>query len=232
MTAPVSEVRSEDRFREWKLWLKSLPFTLGVFDFWLIYVWISRGRVTLLEISNVVAATAGILIGLSLGLSGLCYFFNVFDRFIIFRKYLGLTGYFLALFYSFLLLSLNPEHYFFGFWNNLLSPDFILGLGAMTILTMMALISTRAAIVALGRYWRPLMRLGYLAYFLLVLRAIVLEYGIWLDWLNSLDSLPPPRLLLSLFAVGVITLRIALQLAKIGQKNTASPVYSLRKNSA
>lgn len=234
MDAPAKVTPPVDRYREWKMWARTLPFVFLVFDFWLVYIWVYLGEMTFAGLANVLAATAAILIGSSFALSGLSYFFNLFDRVFVYRKYLGLTGYFLALGYSILLLWIDPTRYFYGFWNNLHTADFVLGLTAMKILTMMALISTRAATVKLGKYWRPLMRLGYLAYFLLIVRAYVLEHEAWFTWAQTPNTLPPPRIVLSLFALTVILLRLALQLDKLLHKgqllSPQSPTVETRKS--
>jgi DMSO/TMAO reductase YedYZ heme-binding membrane subunit len=142
------------------------------------------------------------------------YYFNFLDHELAYRKNLGLTGYFLALLYSFSLLFINPERYFSGFFENLISYDFILGLGAMGILTLMAVVSNNFVMRKIGAHaWRVILRLGYVAYFLLILRAVVLEGDSWLFWFQSLDNLPPPRLLISIFAVIVIALRVSMEIS-------------------
>jgi len=59
--------------------------------------------------------------------------------------------------------------------------------------------------------WQTVMHMGYVAYGLLILRAIDLELLVWTDWLSSPQGLPPPRLLLSLFATAVIVARLSVR---------------------
>lgn len=206
---------SASRAIEFKTWVLSACFALFVFDIFFLYVFITSGPFTLLSISNVIAATAAIMIGSSFALSGLCYYFTFFDTYIFYRKYLGLIGFWLALLYSIMLLFVNPERYFYGFFENIDSLNFILGLSAMAIFTMMALISNKWAMLMLGpQNWRRMLRLGYLAYGMLVIRAFDLENDMWTQWLQMPDSLPPVRLVISIFAVSVILLRISLIFSK------------------
>ena len=74
--------------------------------------------------------------------------------------------------------------------------------------------------------WRQLLRLGYLAFFLLVVRAILnqaLPVGadgipeMWLVYLDNPDHLPPPRLLFSLVALTVIAFRLLVEFDKYRQ---------------
>lgn len=200
---------------ESKTWVLSACFALFIFDIFFFYVFIASGPFTLLSTSNVIAATAAIMIGSSFALSGLCYYFTILDRYIFYRKYLGLIGFWLALLYSTMLLFVNPERYFYGFFENIGSLDFILGLSAMTIFTMMALISNKWAMLKIGpKNWRRLLRLGYLAYGMLVIRAFDLEKDMWTQWLQMPGGLPPVRLVISLFAVLIILLRISLIFSK------------------
>lgn len=177
-----------------------------------VYAFFLQNEFSIFTLSVGFAAAAAFCIGFSFALSGMSYYFNFLDREIAYRKNLGLVGYFLALIYSFLLLIVNPERYFFGFFENILSADFILGLLAMGILSLMAIVSNNFVMRKIGAHaWRFILRLGYFAYFLLILRAVILEGEDWFSWLQRFDSLPPPRLLVSIFAAFVIALRISME---------------------
>lgn len=188
-----------------KLWKNSLWISFFTFLFFVGYVFILDGDLTLLSWSKVIAGTSGFLLAYSLSLSTIGYYFNFLDSKVIYRKYLGLMGYYFALFYSAMLLFVNPDRYFYGFFEHLGSGDFVFGLSAMAILTVMALISNNKALKFLGPVrWRAILRLGYLAFFLLVVRGIILEGDLWQAWLTSGSGLPPVRFLLSVVALFVI----------------------------
>lgn len=188
-----------------RLWKNSLWVSFFTFLFFMGYVSILDEGLLLLSWSKVVAGTSGFLLAYSLFLSTVGYYFNFLDSKVIYRKYLGLMGYYFALLYSVMLLFVNPERYFYGFFENFWSADFVLGLSAMAILTVMALISNNRALKLLGpARWRSILRLGYLAFFFLVVRAIILEGDLWQSWLAAGSGLPPVRLLLSVVAIFVI----------------------------
>lgn len=188
-----------------KLWKNSFWVALVTFLFFTGYVYFLDVSFSLVSWSKVVAGTSGFLLAYSLSLSTLGYYFNFLDSKVIYRKYLGLLGYYFALFYSVMLLFVNPDRYFYGFFANFWSADFVLGLSAMAILTVMALVSNNSALKFLGpARWRAILRLGYLAFFLLVVRAIILEGDLWSSWLATESGLPPVRLLLSVVAIFVI----------------------------
>jgi DMSO/TMAO reductase YedYZ heme-binding membrane subunit len=208
-----------------KMWRHSWFLALVVFTFFLFYVNFEAGAWSLQIVSNAVAATAAMMIGSSFALSGFCYYWDFLDSKIGYRKYLGLVGFWLALVYSMMLLFVDPARYFFGFFENLASYDFVFGLTAMSILTLMAVISNTTAMKILGpKNWRRILRLGYLAYFLLVLRAYDLEKMIWFDWLERFDSLPPPRLVVAGVALGVILFRFSMIVAKVIRRHQPTPL--------
>jgi DMSO/TMAO reductase YedYZ heme-binding membrane subunit len=210
---------------ERRLWYRSIFFTGVVFGLLVLYSLLYTGDASALMLSRAVAGTGGILIGLSFLLSSLCYFFDFADTKIGYRKYLGLIGYFFALAYSCMLLYIEPDRYLFGFFENFFSADFLLGITAMLIFTGMALISNSSMMMKIGpARWRVLLRFGYLAYGMLVVRAVILEQYEWGMWLSTFATLPPPRLLLSVFAIFVIGMRVAVMISKaLSQKKPAVP---------
>lgn len=210
-----------------RMWTHSWLLAFGTASLFVVYVYFLDGSLsTLLSWSKVVAGTSAVALGISLSLGSIGYYFDFLDKQVLYRKYLGLVGFWLALFYSVMLLFVNPSRYFFGFFDNLGSADFIFGLAAMAIFTMMALISNIPMMKWLGpERWRSLLSLGYVAYALLVIRAIFIEGDMWLRWWQTMDSgLAPARLVISLFAVVVLLLRVSVPVSKfIRSKQSALP---------
>lgn len=202
------------------MWSASLVAAAVLLVVLLIYTFIYNGAINLLAISQAIAGTAGFLIGISFLLGPLAYFYKPAGPKVAYRKYIGLTGFWLALTYSVLLIFVDSNKYFFNLFDNIGNIEIILGLGAVTILTFMALISNRWGIRLLGpRLWRWGLRLGYIAYTLLIVRGYILEKTIWYDWIvGNANGLPPPRLLLTIFALGVILLRIIVTIQKMSKK--------------
>lgn len=219
-----------------KLWGHSLLFAVAVGAFFVVYVSILDGPFTLISFAKVMAGMANVLFALSLSLSSFGYFFNFLDSKVVYRKYLGLLGYFSALIYMLLLLVLRPERYGYGLPEFFWTSDILLGLSAMAIFTGMALISNDAAMIAIGPIrWRNLLRLGYLAFFLLVLRAAMNESNpigadarpeYWGQYLQALDTLPPTRLLFSVVGITVIFFRLAVEFDKRHTVNRRGPLLT------
>lgn len=217
-----------------KMWGHSLLVALGVILFYGGYIAILDHQFTWVSFAKVMAGTANFLFAASFSLSAFGYYFDFLDSKVVYRKYLGLLGYFAALIYSLSLPILRPERYFFGFLENFWSSDFLLGLSAMAIFTGMALISNNTATRLIGPVrWRNFLHWGYFAFFLLVLRAILNNTNpigadprpeMWGQYLQNLDTLPPPRLLFSFIAILVIFFRLSVTFDK--HYRTPTPVQS------
>lgn len=197
-----------------KMWIGPLILALVLLAFTNIYNFFYFGSLTTRSMVEATAAAAALMIGISFSLSSMSYYFDFLDSKIAFRKEIGLIGYYLALAYAILLAINRPEMYISGFFKNLLTADIILGLSAMTILTAMALVSINKVMMKITpAVGKKVLRLGYVAYFLLILRAIILERETWLSWFTNYDGLPPARLLVSFFAGFVIILRLMMAIS-------------------
>lgn len=207
------------RSAQQKMWQESLTLGACVFVFLLIYTSAHDQSFTSLQVSTSLGGTASLLIGFSFALSGFCYYWDFLDKKLAYRKYIGLVGYWSALSYSLTLLFLEPERYIFTFFDHIYEWEVLLGVTAMAIFTSMAIISTNRMMRLLRpQKWRYGLRLGYVAYALLIIRAYILEKDLWLQWATTPDSLPPPRLVLSIFAILVILFRISMIVSQYRKK--------------
>lgn len=208
-----------------RMWRTSLLLASTIFLLLLAYVIQYNQSLSLLTWSQAVAATAGFMIGISFAMSGIGYWWDFLDSKVAYRKYFGLVGFWLALLYSLMLFFVDPEKYWFNFWENAISAEILLGLGAMAILTFMALISNNWAMQKLTpQRWRVYLRFGYLAYTLLIVRGVVLEWDIWIAWIEMPQGFPPPRLILSIFASTVIFFRGSIFISKQFKKYPTPPI--------
>ena len=190
------------------LWIHSMLFATIVYVILVEYIFIQKGYLNIFFLNEAIAGTASIMIGISFAFSGFGYYFDFLDTKIAYRKYFGLIGFWYAFLYTFILAVLNPQKYVYGLFIHFWSVDIILGCVALMIFTFMALISTRWAMRRMGVvYWRRGLRLGYFAYILLIIRAVIIEGDMWRDWFAYPHSLPPVRLLGSIFAGGVLFFR-------------------------
>lgn len=212
----------EQKVNAMRMWVKTDIFGCLVFLAGLGYMYLYRGTIDAAVLSENLALTGGILIGLSFALSGITFFYNFLDSKLKYRKHIGLLGYYFAVAYTVTLIVRFPDRYWYQFPTSLFRVDVVLGITAMAILSFMAIISQNWAALRLGKYWRPLLRLGYLAYALLIVRALILEGPRWSLWAESFKTVPPPRLLLTIYALLVIILRVVLEIA-LQKKKRAIP---------
>jgi len=211
-----------------KLWINSVVFGVVFFSFFWIYLWLSERGVGVVYFANqALAETAMVLIGMSFALSGVAYFWPRWAFLVVYRKYLGLTGFWFALFhgmYSFanyFLVDLRgirfDASYVWVMGSLRISNWWPLGLGvgALLILIMMAVVSNKWAVERLGgRRWRYLLRVGYAAYVMAVFHIVIKRWGMWQFWWMDWGSFwPPLSLLTTAFAVSVIGLRVCLQIS-------------------
>lgn len=197
-----------------KYWLSSLALALVVLGLLSGYSLLAGLKYSDFLLNKLLALDAMIMIGLSFAFSGLGYFFDLLDKYVSYRKYIGLVGFYLVvvhMIFSLVVLSdtfplklyyLNPK-----FINY-----FIMGLASFLVLLMMAGISNSRAVQELGgKNWRRLLRLGYLAYIFALVHYIGKNLALWEYWLVNLDGPPPLNLLITIFALFVLWLRIGLE---------------------
>lgn len=164
---------------------------------------------------SILAGTSGILLAMSFSLSSFAYYFNFLDSRVVYRKQLGLMGYFFALGYALLAASLYPERYIYSFPGNLLTMEVGVAVLAMAIFTVMACVShVRAAQFLGGKLWKNILGLGYIAYALLVIRGIFLDASFWQAWFIEGTSTITPRMFLTVLGTLVLLFRASVPFHK------------------
>ena len=177
-----------------RLWIESILFSVGMLCCIVLYYFIRRGSLSTSLINRSLASEALVLIGLSFLLSSICFFFDKFDSYIIYRKYLGLTGFYAAVLHIFITVFLLQDRFPLNQWFGSHIQAFIPGLIAFVIFLVMALISNTAGAVLLGgKRWRMILRVGgYTAYFFLLLHTAFINYQGWVNWLTKPTTILPP----------------------------------------
>jgi DMSO/TMAO reductase YedYZ heme-binding membrane subunit len=167
------------------------------------------------ELNKAAADTSIILMGLSMWLSSLGYFFNVFDWAIVYRKFLGLIGFAFAL--AHLILSWEPFKALFSAatWQAGHAWPALAGVIALVIFTIMALISNSGAARLLGgKAWRHVLRTGYIAVLLVMVHVVLLKSPRWISWYEGGMKTPPAvSLLVTIFMAVVVLMRLLLWVA-------------------
>lgn len=205
------------------LWVYTFIFSFWAFTILLFYNWLYWGQFSLRLINGTAALTAVFLIGLSFALSAVCYFWNFADKLIIYRKNLGLVGFYFASFHAGYLFTVLPITHYLK-----LSAPFLSGILAFLIFLMMAVISNRYAVHELGgKNWRRLLRVGYLAYIFALFHFFLLDHDdVWAVWSSKLVqgkfTLIPLSLIIFGFGIVVLLLRAALSIS-LWRKKMSKP---------
>ncbi|MFQ5493188.1 MAG: hypothetical protein ACE5DX_03455 [Candidatus Dojkabacteria bacterium] len=208
-----------------QFWGWTIGFGVLVYAAVFCYDFIQSRTIDLFLINTQLALTGMYLIGFSFILSGLAFFWDFVDTKVVFRKYLGMVGYYLILvhvvfsFVNYFFVSNAPRPTFDSSWEWLIGDVLIsnlwafgFGLLAFLIFTIMALISNRYAALELGGVrWRQLLRVGYVAYFFVLIHFFLKRFEQWQAWLaGDYGKYPPQSLLLLVFILFVLLLRVAL----------------------
>ncbi len=192
------------------LWIWSLFISLLVSSLFFLYsLWL--GVTPSWRMFNTVAANTGItVIILSLAIGTISYFFPSVARFIKYRKEIGIIGFFVVLLHIFVTLFYLQEKFPFpaSYLHGKSLLSFSAALVSTLILTMMALISNSLAIKFFGKWWRRLLRIGYIAVLLALLHMSLRETRSWGAYIQNFMEPPPLSILILWFGVWVILLRI------------------------
>jgi len=197
-----------------KLWVHSLVFGVFVSALCVAYISLQADWDGVVTLNRGVSHGALILIGLSFIASGVCYFWDFADRLVVYRKYIGLTGFWLVCVHG--VLSLAQKGFDIGYF---LLPENIVAFGAavisFVIFLMMALISNVFAVKKLGgKCWRCALRVGYIAYVFGIIHMLIKVWPQWTDVMTH-GGLPPLSTITGLFGVCVIIMRLALHYALV-----------------
>ena len=197
-----------------RLWSDIIVYSLVLFIVVSSYFFIQRGSYDFGIFSQVLSNVGMLLIGLSFALSGICYFWNFADHFIIYRKQLGVVGFGYVFTHGIFSLFFLPEYrpILFYYLEKETIVAFLFALIAIMIYIMMIVISTKTMIQKIGGHtWRMLLRVGYIAYAFSLVHMWLNSYPFWLRYLSGQGRSPLPSFGLLTFLEGilVIILRIA-----------------------
>jgi len=211
-----------------RLWSDIIVYSLILFTVVSGYYFIQRGTYDFGIFNQVLSNVGMLLVGLSFALSGICYFWNFADHFIIYRKELGVVGFGYVFVHGLLSLFFLPEYrpILFYYFENETILAFLFALIAIVIYVMMIIISTKTMIHKIGGHnWRTLLRVGYIAYVFSLIHMWLNSYSFWLRYLSGQGQSPMPSFGLLTFLAGifVIILRIAVWIST-SKKSPQTPV--------
>lgn len=225
-----------EKVSDGKMYVKVFGFSLVLFAVFFVYMYLDKGSLTVYDLNSLFAIVATYLIGFSLALSGLCYFWNFVDSKIVYRKFLGIVGFGYAVAHAiasltnYFLLSNSPKPNFdvYHVWvingieiSNLYS--FFAAIIGLCIFILMAAISNRYAVLELGGVrWRQLLRTGYIAIVLVAVHFGIKRADQWLGWFQGKEgTFPHISLHVFIFVVLVLLLRLALAISLLIKKRKA-----------
>lgn len=202
-------VKKIEIISEKQLFFRTFFFSLFVFAISFYYL-ISQNVQNPLNKS--IADTSIILIGLSMLLTSLCYFWNFVDTKIVYRKHLGLVGFTYGIFHIALSYSGVQSLLKLESWQQGIPWPLLTGVVALVIFTIMALISNRYAAHMLGGvHWRAILRTGYIAVTLIWIHVFLLKSARIITWyIDGMNTPPSTGLIVLIFMTVVIVMRIFL----------------------
>lgn len=208
---------NDARERVIALYLRSFIFSFVLFI--VIYFIRIKGLlffiISLYYLNKALAWTAFFLVGVSMSLTSVAFFIKRWQRMIIYRKYLGVVGfwYFVAhaLTSLFLLKDLFPfPGYFFAkenFWSTVAS------IIAATILLAMIISSREGMVKIIGTtWWRRTLRLGFIVLVLIVIHFNLKYWG---------QTRPALVIIGMIYVVFILILRLILEISLRRKKTTS-----------
>lgn len=208
---------------EFKMYAKTFLFGLVILAVALAYLYVRRWSFDLFLVNRAAADTSTLLIGLSMVLSGISYFWNFADSKLSYRKQLGVIGFGFGLAHYILSVGFLNERFKLDWLVNG-KPAIYLAQIALVVFLIMAVFSffELAFIRKWGENsWRKFLRFsGYAALGLIGYHLVVLKYASWIKWMKTPDSwVPPLGLIVAIFILFVFIIRLAMWISNI-KKNS------------
>lgn len=206
-----------------RLYVETIIYSIIILFIVFGYYMVLTPEITTRVINRVIADLSFILLGLSLMLSSVCYFWDFADKFIIYRKHLGIVGFGYMIIH--VLISLFYAGYFpflTYYFEDSRIFSFAAAAVAALIFLFMTLISNRYSIQKIGpKRWKSVMRIGFVGYALVLYHFAVKGLPYWLFWASGKGSIFPIfSLFVFLMGVTILVMRIALWVATANKVTT------------
>lgn len=181
-TAPVSKPKINWRY-QFQQYGAVLAAAIPLYTILSIYLFYRRGYYDLYIANKIFAGVAAILLGITLLIGPLSRFFSFPDRWVQYRKELGIIGFFLAFIHGVVSLFFLPSKFPLSKFLVLINWPFVYGLLALLILISIFSISNNRASRALGNLWWKWQSWGIrLSFILVVLHVFVMKWSGWVQW--------------------------------------------------
>jgi len=207
---------------DWKYQLKQygVAFFLAVpiFVSLSLYIFYRRGFYDLYIANKVFAGDGAMLLGIVFILGPLSRFFNFFDRYLQYRKEIGIVAFFLILVHGLVSLFFLPSRFPISRYFSSINWSFIYGLLGLVVLVLLFLISNNKVenIIGTKTWWR-LQNWGLrIVIGLTVLHVFIMKTPGWLSWYRiggeatlAHPELPGGGLLVGWILVFVVLVRLS-----------------------
>ena len=200
-----------------KLWIGAVHFAadavLVAFVYFILRDFLKDGawKITLYLFNKALANAALLLVGLSMLLSSLSRLRRIGADKLVYRKYLGVVGFGLAVLHALISHRALSAKFPWPAWARQNWATALLGVAAFVLFAVMTAVSNRKAVERLGgAIWRRLLSsAGYAGVLLVVVHAALLKWPSWLNWLRTFDPwLPSLSLPTVLFGLAVLAARL------------------------
>lgn len=196
----------------------ALAIAISLFVVLSVYLFYRRGDYNLYIANKIFAGVSAIVLGIVLLIGPLSRLFSFPDRYVQYRKELGIVAFFLAIIHEIVSLFFLPSKFPLSGFLGTLNWPFVFGLTATIILGAIFLISNDRAMAVIGRerWWRLQYWGVRLALTLVLLHVFVMKWNEWVKWYQVGGSKelmhpewPGAGLLVGWFMVFVILVRLA-----------------------
>lgn len=182
------------------------------------YIFFRRGYYNLYIANKALAGVAAILLGIVLLIGAGSRLFSFPDRYVQYRKELGIIAFFFALFHSVVSLFFLPSKFSLEKYFATFNWPFVFGLVAIVILIMIFAISNNRAMTAMGRarWWRLQYWGVRVVFTLVILHVFLMKWKGWVAWYKVgggkelvRPEWPGAGILVAWFMVFVVLIRLA-----------------------
>jgi DMSO/TMAO reductase YedYZ heme-binding membrane subunit len=228
---PQPKPKTDWRF-QFEQYGSAVLVAVPIFIAFSVYLYYRRGYYDLYIVNKILAGEATVLLGFVLLIGPLSRYFTVFDKYVQYRKELGIVAMWLAVAHSLSSLFFLPGHFSLErfFTTGLLTTVF--GLAAGVILIGLFMISREKIKHALGvkRWWHMQFWGVRTAFLLIALHVGFLKMSSWISWYQkgggaelAHPEWPGAGLLVGWFIAFVIVVR----LAELGGKKFGTMMWYL-----
>ncbi|MDA1317005.1 MAG: ferric reductase-like transmembrane domain-containing protein [bacterium] len=200
-----------------RMWIEMIVYSIILLIVISGYYFVQSSSFTGQTVNRIVADLSILLIGISLILSSVCYFWNFADKYIIYRKHMGLVGVGYMILHIVLSTVLPNYAPFPGYYlTDARIMSFTAAVLGTIIFALMGIASNRFAIQEIGpQLWRKLMRVGFIGFAFTLYHFSSKGMPYWSLWFmgESRSVIPSFGLIVFMFGLVVIGLRIALWVA-------------------